>query len=164
MQAREYGSSAFMLALAVVVWIGAGTIPVSPLEGQVGAAGFPKLLAAALGILAIARMVQIFLRTRRAGPGTAPAEARAVNWGLHVRAIGILAIGIGYVLLVPYLGYLLSIGLLLAAVAIYAGRRPSIGLGVVSVVGAVVLYVVFVRLLDVAMPAGFWEHLGLGLG
>jgi hypothetical protein len=51
---------------------------------------------------------------------------------------------------------------LLAVVAVYSGRRPSPGVAVVAVVGAILLYVIFVRLLNVPLPAGLWGSPGLG--
>lgn len=171
MYAKEIASCVFMLALAVVFWFGADAIPVSPLEGQVGAAGFPKLLALSLGGLALIRIAQTLLTARRAGVPSSPAagaaaerEAPGLAWRQHGRAAGMLGIGIGYILLLPILGYVLSIGLLIAAVALYSHRRLSRGLVVIAIVGAGVLYVMFVWLLQVPMPAGIWGELGTVFG
>lgn len=170
MNVKELTSSAFMLVVAIVFWFGATKIPTSPLEGEVGAAGFPKLLAASLGALAIIRLVQTVLTARRAGERISPAagavtidkddQAAKANWRGHGRAAGILVLGIGYVVVLPVLGYLLSLVLLIAAVTLYSGRRPSLGLAAVAVVGAALLYVVFVWLLQVPMPVGIWAGLG----
>lgn len=170
MKVREFVSSMFMLAVAIVFWIGADRISRSPLEGQISAAGFPKLLAVCLGALAVIRMVQLALTERRARDNAAPGAAAAgadsgdgdvasQNWRLHGRAAGLIALGIGYIAILPTLGYLLSIALLLAAVALYNGRRLSIGLGAVVILGAVLLYLMFVQLLGVPLPAGVWAGL-----
>jgi hypothetical protein len=171
MYAKEIASSMFMLALAVVFWVGADAIPASPLEGQVGAAGFPKLLAVSLGGLALIRIAQNLLMARRAGGSGSPAAvadggpgAAEGAWRQHGRAAGMLGIGIAYILVLPILGYVLSIGLLIAAVALYSRRRPSRGLAVIAIVGAGLLYVMFVWLLQVPMPAGIWGGLGTLFG
>jgi hypothetical protein len=174
MYAKEIASSIFMLALAVAFWVGADAIPVSPLEGQVGAAGFPKLLALSLGGLALIRLAQNLLTARRAGGRSSPAASTATAddashsadaaWRQHARAAGMLGLGIGYILVLPILGYVLSIGLLIAAVALYSRRRPSLGLAVVVIVGAGLLHVMFVWLLQVPMPTGIWGELGAAFG
>ena len=171
MNVKELSSSVFMLVVAIVFWYGATKIPVSPLEGQVGAAGFPKLLAASLGALAIIRLAQTVLSARRAGERGSPAagaaltdeerEAKKAEWRGHGRAAAMLLLGVGYVVVLPFLGYLLSLVLLIVVVTLYSGRRPSLGLAAVAIVGAAVLYVVFVWLLQVPMPAGIWPELGL---
>ena len=168
MYAREISSSLFMLALAAAFWIGADAIRVSPLEGQVGAAGFPKLLAITLGALALVRIAQTLLMARRAGEGGSPAVGADGSGGLraawreHRRDVGMLGIGVVYVALLPVLGYPLSIALLFAGVTIYSGRRPTLGVAVVAIVGTAVLYGVFVWLLKVRMPIGIWGTLGTG--
>lgn len=172
MNVKEFSSSVFMLVVAIVFWYGATKIPVSPLEGQVGAAGFPKLLAAGLGGLAIIRLAQTVLAARRAGERIFPAagaaltdeerEAKKLEWLGHRRAAAMLVLGVGYVIVLPILGYFLSLTLLVVAATVYSGRRPSLGLAVVAIAGAGLLYVVFVWLLQVPMPTGIWANLGLG--
>lgn len=161
MYAKDIISSVVMLVLAIAFWLGADAIPVSPLEGGVGAAGFPKLLAVSLGGLAVIRIVQTVLTARRAGETLFPAagDMIATAWREHRRAAGMLAIGIAYVLLLPRLGYPLAIALLLASVVIYSGRRPTLGLAAVVIGGTAVLYATFVWLLRVRMPTGIWEKL-----
>jgi hypothetical protein len=171
MQVKEFASTMVMLALSLVFWFGADAISRSPLEGQVGADGFPKLLAVSLGVLVIIRLVQLVLAERRVRGGKSPgaptestsARTDSASWRPHLRAAGMIALGIGYIVILPTLGYLLSIALLLAAVALYNGRRASLGLAGVAIVGAGLLYVMFVRLLDVPLPAGLWEGLFAGV-
>lgn len=170
MQVKEFASTMVMLALALVFWFGADAISRSPLEGQVGADGFPKLLAVSLGGLVIVRLIQLVLAERRVRGGKSPGAAEKqpsrkvpASWRPHLRAAGMIALGIGYIVLLPTLGYLLSIALLVAAVALYNGRRASLGLAAVAIVGAGLLYLMFVQLLDVPLPAGVWEGLFAGI-
>lgn len=149
-----------LLALAVVYWLGADVIPRSPLSGTVGADGLPKLLAVILGTLACILVVQSILLPQRDGAETTSSpEAAAERRRLHLRALGMLALGIGYVAIIETAGYLVSVALLIAATAVYNGRRPSLGLASVVVVAAAVFYVLFVRVLNVPLPAGIWPEL-----
>ena len=149
-----------LLTFSVVFWFGADGIPKSSLSGSVGADGLPKMLAIALGVLSAALIAQTLLMMR-----TAPAAARVsretkhAQLSLYLRGFGMIVIGIGYLLLVPYLGYVLTIALLLLTVAVYNGKRPSAGLLLFAALGSVVFYLLFVQVLDVPLPAGFWPQL-----
>jgi putative tricarboxylic transport membrane protein len=169
--ARDIAAGLVLLGLAVTVWLAAEAIPKSPLGGQIGADGFPKLLAGSLGVLAVLLIGQTLLARR--GSAVRAASARPVEPSAsprepmetasagrhHMRAAGMLAIGVLYVALLETLGFVLSTLLLLLAVALYNGRRPTLGLAAVAVIGAALLYVLFVRLLGVPLPPGIWPGL-----
>jgi putative tricarboxylic transport membrane protein len=149
-----------LIAFAIVFWFAADAIPKSRLGGTVGADGLPKLLAVALGVLSVGLIVQTLLTARTAEP-VLPArpERKREDRIAHLRALGMIVIGAGYLAVVPYLGYLPSVALLLAVVALYNGKRPSLDLAAFAIVGAVVFYLLFVQLLDVPLPAGLWPKL-----
>ncbi len=165
------------MVLAGVYWYGADQIPISPLDGAVNAAAMPKALAYALGGLAlilILRALAIEVITRRATADAttdagAPVDAAtaapkdrgdAVSRGKrHLRAAGMLGFGITYLIAVPYLGYMLSIALLVFGVAGYMQARPDRKLLLLSVGVAVFFYLLFVRFLDIPLPPGFWPLL-----
>ena len=148
-----------LLAFSVIFWLGADAIPKSRLGGSVGADGLPKTLAIALGVLSLGLIAQTVLMARAAPAAAEERERRIERRNLHLRALGMIVIGAVYVAVVPYLGYVLSIARLLLACALYSGKRPSRGLGLFTILGAVVFYVLFVRILDVPLPAGFWPSL-----
>ncbi len=149
-----------LLVFSVIFWLGADAIPKSRLGGSVGADGLPKMLAIALGVLSVGYIAQTLLTARMAGPVIAPGrEPRAVDYTRHLRAIGMIVLGAVYVAVIPYLGYILSIALLLLSVALYNGKRPSRGLLLFAVLGSIGFYLLFVRLLDVPLPAGIWPSL-----
>lgn len=149
-----------LLIFSVVFWFGADAIPKSRLGGSVGADGLPKMLAIALGVLSAGLIIQTLLMMRAAvAAASVSRERRAEELSLYLRGFGMIAIGAGYLVLVPYLGYMLTIALLLLTVAIYNGKRPSRGLFVFVALGCVVFYALFVRVLDVPLPAGFWPRL-----
>jgi putative tricarboxylic transport membrane protein len=153
-----------LVGLAVAYWVGADMISRSVLSGNVGADGLPKLLAVTLGILSLVMIIQERAKLRRspvapaAGSDDAGHPQRS-GFVRHLMAAGILAIGGGYVLILPYVGYAVSVALLIFAVVWYHGKRSLIGVGTYAVVGAAVFYVIFVVLLDVSMPVGLWPAL-----
>jgi putative tricarboxylic transport membrane protein len=149
-----------LLVFSVIFWLGADTIPKSRLGGSVGADGLPKMLAITLGVLSIGFIAQTLLTARMAGPFVGhKRKAKAVDYTRHLRAVGMIVIGAVYVAIVPYLGYTLSIALLLLSIALYNGKRPSPGLLMFAVLGSIVFYLLFVRVLDVPLPAGIWPSL-----
>ncbi len=153
---RDMWIGLIMLAFAVLYWREADKIRISPLDGPVGASGLPKTLAWTLGILAvilIARSIAEAMLLRGAahrGPEAGSREFVKV----HLRAVGMLTIGVGYLLIIPVLGYTLSIGLLLGAVSLYIGAPPGLRTMLVAVLGAGFFYLLFVRFLGIPLPHG----------
>ncbi len=62
--------------------------------------------------------------------------------------------GAAYVLLVPYVGYLIGVALLIASVALYEGAPRRWTVPVAAIGGAIFYWAVFVKLLGVPQPAG----------
>ncbi len=132
----------------------------SALDDSVGPAGFPKALAIALIGLGLVLCVQSLwaLRGRRLAAARTPAgesggESHGGTQGI-LRAAGMLALGIAYLLILRWLGYVPSIALLIIAASLYLGtpfswRVVSIGVG-----GAVAYWVVFVWILGIPQPPG----------
>jgi hypothetical protein len=120
------------------------------LDDHVGAAGLPKTLAS---LLAVASIVLFFGSARRR-PEMGD-TALPVPPAKHLRAAGLLALAVGYVALLPLLGYAVTLFLFLAAVALYAGARFSVALVTITLAAAVVLWATFVHVLRVPMPSGF---------
>lgn len=162
---RDAWIGVVFLAFSVVYWIAADGIRISPLDGPVTAAGLPKSLAYALGALAVLLIARsLALKRLAAGkPAASAAEAPSENEPsdrrLHLRALGMLGLGLGYLLVVPYLGYTLSIiGLLLAA-ALYIGARSGARILAFAGVGGVFFYLLFVQFLHIPLPPGLWPDL-----
>lgn len=136
------------LVLAAAYYVLADALPRSLLDDPTGASGLPKLLAVLLGGFSLALIaVTVARRTAPAG------EARPVR--AHVQAAGLLGVGVLYLLVLPGLGYLGAIFMLVLTVSLYAGARGVTPL-VVSVVGALGLWAMFVRLFGIAMPTSTW--------
>ena len=153
---RDTGIALGLIALAGLYWLGADQIRVSRLEGIVGAQAVPKGLAVSLAILSVLLIAQDLLRTRRAAAGTRGDEADASGSHAHLRAAGMLLIGIGYLAVVGTIGYLPAVVLLVLATAIYLGQSLSARLVLIAVGLAVLYYLIFVRLLGIPLPPGIW--------
>jgi putative tricarboxylic transport membrane protein len=159
---RDTGVGLGLLALAGLYWLGADQIKVSRLEGIVGAQVVPKGLAVSLAILSVLLVAQDGWRARRAGLAAEPASG-AGGMDAHLRAIGILVIGMAYLLAVGTIGYLPAIALLVLATARYLGRPWSAELFLVAIAGALLYYAIFVRLLGIPLPPGIWPGVWRGL-
>jgi putative tricarboxylic transport membrane protein len=143
-----------LIVVAGLYWLGADQIRVSRLEGIVGAQAVPKGLAISLAVLSVLLIGQGLLRRRRTAGLAGQAEAR--DWHAHLRAAGMLLIGIGYLAVVGTVGYMLAVALLVLATALYLGQSPSARLGLLAVGLAVLYYLIFVRLLGIPLPPGVW--------
>ena len=71
--------------------------------------------------------------------------------------LGTLALGAAYGVLLPWLGYAVSIGVLLAATAAYQGAGLNRRVVLVAAGGAAFLWALFVWLLGIPQPAGVWS-------
>ncbi len=146
--ARELVTGIAALALAAAYFAAADALPVSLLSDEVGADGVPKAIAVALGLCGLMQLARAALRRAPAAAG----DETAAGAKPHLRALGLLGIAIAYVVVTPHVGYLVATAALLFAAAAYAGQRLSLTLAAVSLAGAVVLWLSFVKLLGVAMP------------
>ncbi len=142
-----------LLGIAALYYIAARAIPSSDLADTVGPAGLPTVYATVLAALALG----LLARGWHAGGKTS-----VVSRSVLVRSAGILAIGVGYLVLVPYLGYPLAIASLIVGTALCQGGRLGVRLITVGGVGALVLWLLFVQLLGVSQPTGAWVEWLMG--
>lgn len=138
------------LALAIAYYAAAAELPESFLSDGVGADGLPKLLAVALGVLGFFAGLRAVL-ARKAPAG---ASAEGGGFAAHARGLGMMALGAAYAALTPALGYMAGTSVFLFVVAVYSGQRPTLRLAAISIAGGLALWIVFVKLLGVAMPSG----------
>ena len=149
------------LAIALVYYLFAVRIPASDIADVIGPQGLPKTYAvvlAGLSIILIARS----LAARRAIVETDPLTAtvqtevrRTITW----RVVGMLMSGVVYIAIVPWLGYMVSLAGLIAATIYFQGGSLNRRSAAVAVGGAVLFWLLFVRILHVAHPAGIWPSL-----
>ena len=76
-----------------------------------------------------------------------------------LRAFGVVVIGAVYIAVVPWLGYIVSLTGLIAATTYYQGGGANRRVAVVSVTGALLFWLLFVEILGIQHPAGFWPEL-----
>jgi hypothetical protein len=162
---RDLGFAGSALALSVVYYLMADAIPLSLLSDGVGPGGLPKAYAVALGFLSLILMARALLRraAARAGRrGQAHGDETAhvsVPRAQLIRVAGMLAIGIVYVVVVPWLGYIPTLALLVAATTYYQGGALTRQLAVVAIAGALFFWLLFVVVLHIPQPPGFWPEL-----
>ncbi|MGA0564373.1 tripartite tricarboxylate transporter TctB family protein [Ancylobacter sp. VNQ12] len=151
---KDGWSGIVLLALAGAYYWASGTIANSTLEDEVGAVGLPHALAVALALLGLILVARAVLAARAdaglAGGGEEDEERDAKI----PRALGFLAFGAAYVLLLPYVGYLLGVALLIGTVALYEGAPRRWTVPAAAIGGALLYWAVFVKLLGVNQPVG----------
>lgn len=140
-------------------WMTAG-IASSVLAGPVGAGALPTLLAIALGAMSLLLLVSAWVRwTRHRLPScqriTPTIDRQSIGSGL-----ALLFIGLAYLMLLPVLGYGISMSLLMTASSAMLERRLKIQHAVYGLLGAGTLYCLFVLLLGVPFPTGSIASLG----
>ena len=154
---RDRGFGCAMLALAAGYYLSASAIPETTLADAVGPAGLPKAYAVVLAVLALTLII-VSRESRIVNPeplipdpGSPIPDSRPLR-----RVAGLLLIGVLYVALVPWLGYIVSIAALIAATTYYQGGRLNRQVALVAVGGATFFWLLFVRLLGIAQPEGAW--------
>ena len=150
--ARDLVCSIALLIVAAGYYYLASGIGSSALADEVGAAGLPIAYAFALGaiglIMALQAVVKGLLNRAEAG--------ERIDLGFTLRrAGGVLGIGIGYLLIVTIVGYMIALVVVLATMLIYFGERPSGRIALAAIGGASLFWVLFDRLLGIPMP-GIW--------
>jgi hypothetical protein len=143
------------LALAAGYYAMAAGIQESALSDAVGPQGLPKTYAIVLGALSLILIVR---SVRPADNRNAPPSPHPLPPSMG-RAAGIVAIGAIYIALVPWLGYVLSLAILIAATTYYQGGGMTRRVGLVAASGALFFWVLFVFFLGIAHPPGFWPAL-----
>jgi heme exporter protein D len=159
---RDFVAGCGLLVFSVIYYLGAAAIPESRLSDSVGPGGMPMAYGIGLGVLSILLIAQSLLARRQAVAAAPDPRAReAAQKELHaaLRGAGMLAIGIAYVILLPLIGYILSLALLIGATAWYQERARPRWLVPTSIIGAGVFWVIFVEVLQISQPAGFWPSL-----
>lgn len=153
------------IALSLAYVWQARSIEDSLLADEVGAGGVPT----GVGLLLLAASVGLLIKTLVAGLRAAPAAqpAQEDDEGQeggraphpHRMALGLLALLGCYVALLPFAGYVLSIGLLAIAVVRFAGGALDRTLAAFALVVGPLLWFLFSYLLQVRMPAGLWSNI-----
>jgi putative tricarboxylic transport membrane protein len=141
-----------LAAAGVVLLADTGRIAVPGSSNTVGPRFFPYLVGATVVLIAAALAVAVWRGDRAAPEDSEDVDTTA---GTSWRAVALIAAAFaGHALLINVVGWPLAVTLMFALVAKVLGARgllrPMLAGGVV----AVVVWLVFARLLDVALPGG----------
>jgi len=150
-----FGTAGAVIA-GVYYWLATG-IPQSALADIVGPRGLPMAYAVVLLALSLILIARSLRRSTDLRPRTPDPGSRTPDPGFRLlRVTGMLAIGAVYILVVPWLGYTVTLAGLLLAVMWYLGGVVTRTIGVVAASGAIVFWLIFVRLLGIPHPGGVW--------
>lgn len=154
-----------ILALSGLGWLATDALPTGLRLDPLGPAYFPRFVLISLAMLATALLVRSIWAARR-GPATPSSttptagETEAAPSPIsYPRMLGVLALSIGYVLLMDALGYLVSSVLYVAAVLVLLRVRRPLAIALCAVGLPAVLYALFGWLLGVPLPGGVLEAL-----
>ena len=144
------------LIVAAVYYGLAVAIPQSDLADPVGPQGLPRVYALLLAALSLILIVRS-LRRSAANPDSPNRESRIPNPGSGIpRVIGMLLIGVAYIVVLPWLGYLVSVAALIIATTYFQGGSINARSILVAISGAAFLWLLFIWLLRIQYPAGLW--------
>ena len=148
---RDLALGGILLALSGAYYAMATTIPQSQLADTVGPQGMPNAYAGLLALLSLL-LIGRALRTGRPR-ALAPSHPRT----LVGRVAGMLAIGVLYIAVVPWAGYVVSLAGLIVGTSYYQGGVINRHVLLVGGAGALMLWLVFVLLLGIPQPTGIWS-------
>ena len=143
---RDAAFGLITLLLAGAYYAAASAIPASSLADAVGPQGLPQIYAVALGALALVLLARSWQRA---------ADRRQEDTNI-VRSFGLLALGAGYVLIVPWTGYILGIAFLIGGTIFYQARAWRRTDAMIAAGGALFLWILFVVFLGIRQPGGIW--------
>jgi len=151
---RDLVLGVVMLTVALAYYGLTTQVPESALDDAVGAVGLPRLYAVMLAVLCVVVMVRSLLamfrhQRQRSDDGPRP------SW----RFMGMVLIGVLYMAIVPWLGYVVSIAFLIASTAWYQGGSVNRGAIIVAASGALMLWLLFVVILRIPQPPGAWTSI-----
>jgi len=136
----------------------ASLIEDSLLADAVGVAGVPT----AIGYLMLAASMCLFLKSWWKTKQKAEVSEEETEPGgsehPHWKALGLLALLAAFVAIVPVLGFVVSIGLFVAAVAYYAGARDAKTLMWCALLTGPMLWLSFDYALEIHLPTGMWSQ------
>ena len=172
MKHRDLALGGAGLAISILYYWMATLVPLSQLADAIGPQGLPKIYAVILAALSLIVLVRS-VRDPGSGiqdpkgsgkPAAAVSELprspipdpRSRFRSRSFRALGMLLIGIVYILLVPWLGYLLSISGLIFATTYYQGGTVGRPAALVALCGGVFFWILFVAFMGIAQPPGLF--------
>lgn len=158
MRNRDLAFGIATLVVAVIYYGIAIAIPQSDLADPIGPQGLPRIYAVLLAALSLI-LITRSLRRSVSTPEPTNVESRIANPESRSRAakvIGMLLIGVAYIVVLPWLGYLVSVAALIIATIYFQGGSINGRSILVALSGAAVFWLLFIWLLRIQYPAGLW--------
>ena len=139
------------VAFGVIMYYLSTTWPMNFTADPAGPAAIPKILCAGLAILGLILCFGGFtVKNKDEAPLITKSEAIITG--------ALTAVCLAYILILPIIGYLLATPLMLAACLWIVGTRKPKTVILISVIGTLVLFVLFYSLLQVNLPLGFMKR------
>lgn len=151
----ELGFAGFLLALGVFIVVDTGNIRVPATANAVGPRFFPYFVGTFLIVIAVVLLVQVWR-----GVVGQPEEGEDVDAARHTdwRTVALLAaVFLGHIALIEPTGWVVATAVLFFGTAWVLGARKPVRAGLIAITVAVVVYVVFDRVLGVSLPGGILE-------
>jgi putative tricarboxylic transport membrane protein len=170
---RDAAPYALFLLVAIVVWLLADRIDFYAPPGRIGPDIWPKAIALFLGVVctietlrrvlgsAKNRDAQGLLQTLLDRSGEGDGAPPGTNTRRLLLGIGAVA---GFVLLVGVIGFVLTTALFIAAFAIIGGYRRYGVVMITALVGALLLTLLFQRVVYLSLPIGVGPFATISLG
>jgi putative tricarboxylic transport membrane protein len=171
--ARRAGPFAIVLGAGIWLWTVADDFAIKTSLGRAGPDLWPKIVLALMIGAAIWGIAEALFKSRpddetsiliaNASRSAGHEEdarqdlSEATDGGgeRHTRyALAGIAAMLGYVVVIPYVGFLVATFLLLLAIMLAAGYTRLLPATMISLIGAVVFFIVFQRIVYVSLPHG----------
>ena len=141
-----------MLVIAAGYYFFTSSIGTSALSDEVGAAGLPTVYSIGLAGVALVLGLQAILRWLIIGSKGEKSTDSPDFLRMFLRAGGVLAIGIVYLLIVNIVGYVIALLLVLMAMLFYMGETVGRQAILAAFIGAGFFWFLFDRLLGIPTP------------
>lgn len=153
---RYLGISCILLGIAG--YVSASGWKVMMAADPIGPGGVPKMLCEALIVLGAVFAFGSFFSAEKDEPREKVFDQTNVMVTLRLSAVCFC-----YIVILPYIGYLLATPLLIAGILVVVGGVSAKKIVSVSLIGTVVLFFVFYVMLEVHLPLGFTRGFVQGL-
>jgi len=158
-----------LLAATAFLYWAATRIAANTGAGRIGPDAWPKAILVFMGALCAWEIVRrLAMRPRDAaqpspaGGGDGADAPPALQWGKLAAGVGLV---VGYVIVVPWVGFFVATAVFLAAFPWFGGMRRPVLTTVLGLAGSLALVVVFMRVAYISLPlgAGPFQALSLAL-
>jgi putative tricarboxylic transport membrane protein len=169
---RRVAPFVIVLGLGIWLWTVANDFAIATTLGRAGPDLWPKIILALLIGAALWGALDAAFKGRT-GDNTSILITNATRSAGHeedarkelegdaaegekrpIFAILGIASMLGYVAVIPYLGFIVSTFLLLLAIMTFAGYERRLHAALISLIGALVFFIVFQRIVYVSLPMG----------